>query len=102
MAKRRMSALATTKPRRGDQCLSDLEALDHAVQERATAGTSEVILLRSVSSADGERAGGVAYIRPEQRPLIDAKAERINAIPAGFDDRELRLTIIARLLQTET
>jgi hypothetical protein len=80
----------------------DLETLDRAVQERPTAGASEVILLRSVSSTYGERAGGIAYIRPEQLPLINAQAERINAIFAGLDDRELRLAIIAKLLQTES
>ena len=82
--------------------LRDIETLDRAVQDRSTASVSEVILLRSVSSTEGERAGRIAYISPEQRPFIDAQAKRINALLAGLDDCELRLAIIARLLQTET
>ena len=82
--------------------LRDIETLDRAVQDRPTAGDSEVILLRSVSSAEGEKIGRIVYIHPEQRPLIDAQAKRINAMLAELDDCELRLAIIARLLQTET
>lgn len=81
--------------------LRDLETLDRAVQERPTSGASEVILLRSISSTSGEQVGRIAYIRPEQRTLIDAEAVRINAMLAGLDNREIRLAILARLLQTE-
>ncbi|HYN76948.1 MAG TPA: hypothetical protein VES73_04035 [Lamprocystis sp. (in: g-proteobacteria)] len=65
------------------------------------AAGSEVILLRSVSSATGEQVGRVAYIRPEQRPMIDAQARHIQALLAGIDDPEIRLAVLARLLQTE-
>jgi hypothetical protein len=82
--------------------LRDLETLDRAVQARPAGQDREVILLRTVSSADGERAGRIAYINPEQRPLIDAQAERINALLANFEDQELRLAIIVKLLQAET
>jgi hypothetical protein len=82
--------------------LRDLETLDRAVQARPAGEDREVILLRTVSSTDGERAGRIVYINPEQRPLIDAQAERINALLANFEDQELRLAIIAKLLQADT
>jgi hypothetical protein len=47
------------------------------------------------------RVGRVAYIRPEQRPLIDAHTLRIMELLAGFDNQEIRLAILARLLQAE-
>jgi hypothetical protein len=59
-------------------------------------GDSEVILLRSVSSTTGEQVGRVAYIRPEQRSLIDAQAMHIKELLAGFDNQEIRPAILAR------
>lgn len=81
--------------------LRDLETLDRAVQERPVSGASEVILLRSVSSTTGEQVGRVAYFRPEQRPLIDAQAMHIKELLAGFDNQEIRLAILVRLLLAE-
>lgn len=81
--------------------LRDLETLDRAVQERPVSGASEVILLRSVSSTTGEQVGRVAYFRPEQRPLNDAQAMHIKELLAGFDNQEIRLAILVRLLLAE-
>ena len=80
--------------------LRDLETLDRAVAARP-APDNEVILLRSVSSSAGEQRGKVAYIRPEQQPLIDAHALHLSQLLARVDSREVRLAILARLLQTE-
>ncbi|WP_295454008.1 hypothetical protein [uncultured Thiodictyon sp.] len=111
-----MTLLGKTPPQKwsDDQCLHaieclsdlavrlrDLETLDHAVQARPVGQDREIVLLRSVSSADGERPGRIAYISPDQRPLIDAHAERINVLLENLENQELRLAIIARLLQVE-